>query len=112
MPGADFIRIEADKIRSLEIEALVDTGATMLVLPAQVVAKLGLLPDGYRKVRYADGRRAQRRKAEGAYVELLGRHDTFTAVVEPKRTSALKLPTSTGGHPRSSPTRMGTRRWL
>jgi hypothetical protein len=60
-----------------------------LVLPQVVVKRLGL-PLGDRiKVRYADGRRAQRRKAEGAYVELLGRHDTFTAVIEPKRETAL-----------------------
>jgi hypothetical protein len=33
--------------------------------------------------------RGKNRRARGAYVELLGRGDTFTAVVEPKRDSAL-----------------------
>src|SRR2546430_16851277 len=66
-----------------------DPGAAMLVLPPAVVHQLGLALGDKITVRYADGRRAQRRKAEGAFVEILGRHDTFTAVVEPKRTTAL-----------------------
>jgi hypothetical protein len=41
------------------------------------------------KVRDANGRTAIREVAEGAYVELLGRHGTFRAVVEPKRETAL-----------------------
>jgi hypothetical protein len=45
----------AKDVRSLEIEALVDTGATMLVLPADVVAKLGLRQEGSRPVRYPNG---------------------------------------------------------
>jgi hypothetical protein len=61
----------------------------MLVLPPGVVNQLGLRAGDKINVRYADGRRARRRRAEGAYVELLGRHDTFTAIVEPKRTTAL-----------------------
>jgi len=40
-------------------------------------------------VRSADGRRAQRDGAEGVYVQLVGRHETFTAIVEPRRKSAL-----------------------
>ena len=41
------------------------------------------------KVRYADGRRARRKVVEGVYVQLLGRHGTFTAISEPKRETAL-----------------------
>jgi predicted aspartyl protease len=78
-----------DQVRRETIRGVVDPGAAMLVLPKAIVKRLGL-PLGDRiKVRYADGRRAQRRKAEGAYVELLGRHDTFAAVIEPKRETAL-----------------------
>ena len=61
----------------------------MLVLPQTVVKQLGLPLGDKVKVRYADGRRAQRREAIGAFVKLLGRGDTFTAVVEPKRETAL-----------------------
>jgi hypothetical protein len=53
------------------------------------VKRLGLSLGGPIKVRYADGRRAKRVGAEGVYVQLLGRHGTFTAIVEPKREDAL-----------------------
>lgn len=78
-----------DQVRRETIRGVVDSGAAMLVLPQPVVKRLGLPLGNPVKVRYADGRRVQRRKAEGAYVELLGRHDTFTAVIEPKRETAL-----------------------
>jgi predicted aspartyl protease len=78
-----------EQVRRETIRGVVDSGATRLVLPAAVVKRLGLRPGGKFKVRYADGRRAQRQGAEGVYVELLGRHGTFSAVVEPKRETAL-----------------------
>ena len=77
------------QVRRQTVRGIVDPGAAMLMLPPTIVKQLGLPPGDKIKVRYADGRRGQRRKAEGAYVELLGRHDTFTAVVEPKRDTAL-----------------------
>ena len=33
---------QREQVRSVEIDALVDTGATMLILPADVVEQLGL----------------------------------------------------------------------
>jgi len=60
-----------------------------LVLPRTIAKRLGLPLGDKISVRYADGRRVQRRVAEGAYVELLGRHGTFSAMVEPKRETAL-----------------------
>jgi predicted aspartyl protease len=78
-----------DQVRRQTIAGVVDSGAAMLVLPQAVVKQLGLVLGDKIRVRYADGRTAQRREAEGAYVELLGRHGTFTAIVEPKRSSAL-----------------------
>jgi predicted aspartyl protease len=78
-----------DQVRRLRITGAVDPGAATLVLPQAVVKQLGLPLGDKIQVRYADGRRAQRREAEAAYVELLGRHDTFKALVEPKRTTAL-----------------------
>jgi predicted aspartyl protease len=77
-----------NKVRRMKIAGVVDPGAAMLVLPQTVVKELGLPLGGKIKVRYADGRRAQRREAEAA-IELLGRHATFNAVVEPKRDTAL-----------------------
>jgi predicted aspartyl protease len=78
-----------DQIRRQTISGLVDPGAYKLVLPLAVVKQLGLPLGDKIKVRYADGRRAQRREAEAVYVELLGRHDTFSAIIEPKRETAL-----------------------
>ncbi len=78
-----------DQVRRETIQGLVDSGATKLVLPEAVVKRLGLRLGGKIKVRYADGRRVQRREAEGAYVKLLGRHDTFSAIVERERDTAL-----------------------
>jgi predicted aspartyl protease len=78
-----------DQVRRQRIPGVVDTGAVKLVLPAAVVKHLGLPLGDKIKVRYADERRAERRLAEGAHVELLGRHGTFTVIVEPKRPDAL-----------------------
>jgi len=78
-----------DQVRRETIQGVVDSGATKLVLPQAVVKRLGLPPGDKINVRYADGRRAQREGAEGVYVQLLGRHGTFTAIVEPRRKSAL-----------------------
>jgi predicted aspartyl protease len=81
--------LQPDQVRRQTIRGMVDPGATKLVLPQGVVKQLGLRVGDKIEVRYADGRRAQRREAQGAYVELLGRHDTFSAIVEPKRETAL-----------------------
>lgn len=48
--------LAADRVRSEEIEALVDTGATMMALPADACERLGLVEEGRRRVRMADGR--------------------------------------------------------
>src|SRR5215470_6462097 len=71
------------------ISGVVDTGAAMLVLPQALVKSLGLPPGDKLQVRVADDRRVQRREAEAAYVELLGRHGIFNAVSEPNRKDAL-----------------------
>jgi predicted aspartyl protease len=78
-----------DQVRRETIRGVVDSGATKLVLPWAVVKRLGLPLGDSVKVRYADGRRAQRKGVEGVYVQLLGRHGTFTAIREPKRETAL-----------------------
>jgi len=62
---------------------------TKLVLPEEVVKRLGLPLGDFVTVRYADGRQAKRKAAEGVYVRLLGRHETFRAVVGPRRKTAL-----------------------
>jgi predicted aspartyl protease len=92
--NADLIRVQdghlaADKVRRERIPALVDSGATKLVLPEALVKRLGLPLGDPIHVRYADGRRARRKGVDQVYVQLLGRHGTFSAVCEPKRETAL-----------------------
>jgi predicted aspartyl protease len=81
--------LPADQVRRERILGVVDSGATRLVLPEEVVKRLGLPLGDPVMVRYADGRQAKRKGVEGVYVQLLGRHGTFSAIVEPKRKTAL-----------------------
>ena len=81
--------LPADQVRWATIPGLVDSGATKLVSPETVVTRLGLPLGDPIRVRYADGRRARRKGVERVYVQLLGRHGTFTAICEPKRETAL-----------------------
>jgi predicted aspartyl protease len=78
-----------DQVRRSTIAGVIDCGATRLVLPEQLVNQLGLQRAGKVQVRYGDGRTAERDTVEGVYVQLLGRRGTFTASVEPNRTTAL-----------------------
>ena len=77
------------EVRTTEIEALVDTGATMMVLPADAVSHLGLLPAGRRKVRYADGRVAEVPWVGGIRISILGREAIISALVEAAGTTPL-----------------------
>ena len=81
--------LPADQVRQITIEGLVDTGATRLVIPANVAEQLGVREVGEVQVRYADRRRETRQLVDDVLVELLGRQATFRAVVEPNRDSAL-----------------------
>jgi predicted aspartyl protease len=81
--------LPADQVRRETIQGIVDSGAAKLVLPQAVVKRLGLPLGNPVKVRYADGRRAQRREVKGVYLQLQGRDGTFTAICEPKRETAL-----------------------
>jgi len=82
--------LDPAKIRRRIIQGVVDPGATKLVLPEATVKELGLaLWNSKIKVKYADGRSATRKEVGGVYVKLLGREGIFTAIAEPKRTTAL-----------------------
>ncbi len=73
----------AKKIRTIEVEALVDTGATMLVLPADIVQKLGLVPVGTRGVKLADGSTKRIPWVTDVRLEVLNRFGVFSALVMP-----------------------------
>jgi predicted aspartyl protease len=78
-----------NQVRRETIRGVVDTGATRLVLPEAVVKRLGPPVGGPVPVKYADGRRGRRKLAKRVFAQLLGRDGIFTAVVEPKRDTAL-----------------------
>ena len=78
-----------EQVRSVEIEALVDTGATMLILPADVVERLGLKEEGRRRVRYANGKTDEVPWVGGVRLTILGREMIASALVEPAGTMAL-----------------------
>jgi predicted aspartyl protease len=78
-----------EQVRRVRLRGVVDPGATRLVLPKKVVDRLGLRSAEKVKVRCADGRGGTRDLVEGVFAEVQGRHRVFSAIVEPKRTSAL-----------------------
>lgn len=61
-----------EKVRQVEIEALVDTEATLLCLPSGVIKELGLSPLGASTVSTAAGP-AEKRIFRGAQLTILGR---------------------------------------
>lgn len=65
-------RIEAKEIRRVELNALVDTGAMMLMLPQDEVAHLGLRERRRVTVRYADERTEERVIAGPVFLDLPG----------------------------------------
>jgi predicted aspartyl protease len=81
--------LEPAKVRQLTIDGVVDSGAARLVLPQKIAEQLGLPHAVKVKVQYADGRRAIRNKVKEVYLEIMGRDGTFSAIVEPKRRTAL-----------------------
>ena len=85
---ADAGVIPREKVRSALIKGVVDTGAAMLVLPANVATDLGLPVTGEVKVQYADHRSSRRKRVSNVLLRVLDREAVFTAVVEPKRETA------------------------
>ncbi len=65
--------LSVDEVRTLEVEAIVDTGAITCVLPAAVAAKLGLIPVFRTDAVYADGRREEVDVSEPVLIEIQGR---------------------------------------
>lgn len=81
--------IPHDQIRRVRIRGVVDSGAMRLVLSAKVAQHLGVESTGNAKVRYADGRTAERAMVRDIHLSYGGREGVFSAVVEPDRESIL-----------------------
>lgn len=81
--------IPRDRIRTVDFPALVDTGASTLVLPAEVVARLGLIVVDVRKLRLADGTLIDSPRVGNVHLEICGRDMLTSALVLPAGTKAL-----------------------
>ena len=62
-----------EHVRAYTTEALVDTGATRLTVPAFVADQLGIIRLGHTDAEYADGRVEEVDTTEGIQIEMLGR---------------------------------------
>ena len=82
-------RIPPGDVRRATVSGIIDTGAARLVLPESVACQLGSPRMNDTKVRYADGRVAERPMISEVWLSLLGRESIFNAIVEPSRTDAL-----------------------
>ena len=78
-----------DRVKHVLLSGVVDSEAARLVLPQRVADELDLRVEGQTTVRYADHRREKRPLVSNVWLELLGRHGVFSAVVEPERDDAL-----------------------
>ena len=74
-------RLDPSKIRSMEVTALVDTGAICSVVPPHVAEQLDLQIAGHRMAEYADGRKDNVGVTEAIVFDVLGRHTNEEALV-------------------------------
>ena len=81
--------IPREAVREVEIEALVDTGATTLVLPQDVVDALGLTIFDHLPVRLADAKVYTWPVAGSLRVSILNRGMICDAFVAPRGATAL-----------------------
>lgn len=90
----DLIRAKAGDIapqlvRRTRVRGIVDSGATRPVISETLARLLGLELSGTVKVRYADGRSAERFIARNVHLSYGDRESVFNAIVEPGRDSIL-----------------------
>jgi len=75
--------------KSLEVEAVIDTGATMVVLPMDIVEELGLRKMREVKVRYANNKVETKSIYGVVNIELKGRSANLDVLVEEKGSQPL-----------------------
>jgi clan AA aspartic protease len=78
-----------DQVRHVEVEALVDTGAVMLALPADIVNKLGVKERERRVATLADGSTIEVGRVLGLYIRILDRDMMGDAIVLPVGSTPL-----------------------
>jgi len=75
--------------KSVEVEAVIDTGATMVVLPRDIVEELGLRKMREVKVRYANNKMETKPIYGVVNIELKGRSANLDVLVEEKGSQPL-----------------------
>lgn len=78
-----------DPTKSAEVDAVIDTGATMLVLPQNLVDALGLIKIRDAKVKYANNQVQLRSVYRAVNLELKGRSGTFDVLAEAEGSQPL-----------------------
>lgn len=78
-----------DSTKSIEVNAVIDTGATMLVLPQNLIRELGLMKIREATVKYANNQTQQKSVYAGVLVEIKGRVGSFDALAEEEGTEPL-----------------------
>jgi predicted aspartyl protease len=81
--------LKSKEVREVEKEALVDTGATMLTLPEEVVEELGLVKGRFVTVNYANGAKEKKQIAGVVVLAVVGREALVECVVEARGTRIL-----------------------
>ncbi len=71
-----------DPTRSIEVEAVIDTGATMVVLPQNIVSELGLKKIRETKVKYANNGIESKSIYGVVTIEIKGRTGNFDVLAE------------------------------
>ncbi len=78
-----------DPSKSVEIDAVIDSGATMLALPQDVVEQLALQKDRDVRVRYANNHSEGKSIYGFVRLELAGRRGNFDVLAEPTGATPL-----------------------
>lgn len=78
---ASLGKLESDKVRTVEVNAVVDTGAVASVLPVHIVEQLGLQIRGHKVAKYADGRNDTVGVTSPVLFEILNRDTIVDALV-------------------------------
>ena len=81
-------QLRVDQVRELEVNFLVDTGATMICLPADMIKQLGLYPWDEKVVETGDGPK-EKRIFSPIELHLLDRSDNFNVMELPSGTIPL-----------------------
>ena len=74
-------KLAADKVRVVEADALVDTGAVRSCIPAPLLEQLGIRPYDRVTVELADGRKSEVGLADGVRFEIMQRRSSDDALI-------------------------------